>query len=121
MRCHDQQKAVNLSIMLTPDVRLRPLEPLDATVMAAWALDERFCLAANWSFGNPLAAYVTFHEGIIREPPAGLVRLGVAGDGELVGYIDLHGSKPHRRELGSVIGDSRRWGRGLGSAAARRD
>lgn len=37
---------------------------------------------------------------------------------ELVGYVDLHGSDPGEKELGFVIGPSRRWGQGLGRRAA---
>ncbi len=38
--------------------------------------------------------------------------------GELVGYVDLHGSDLGEKELGFVIGPSHRWGQGLGRCAA---
>jgi RimJ/RimL family protein N-acetyltransferase len=48
------------------------------------------------------------------DPPSELLRFGAVVDGELVGYVDLHGTDPDRRELGFLVGPSRRWGRGLG-------
>lgn len=103
----------------TPTVDLRPLELADAETIASWALDPLFCAAAEWTAGLSMAEYVSFHRRIITEPPGDLLRLAAVHQGELVGYVDLHGSEPARRELGYVIGDSRRWGRGLGRQAAR--
>ena len=37
----------------------------------------------------------------------------------MVGYVDIQGEEPDRRELGYLVGPSCRWGRGLGLAAAR--
>ncbi|GAB1641405.1 GNAT family N-acetyltransferase [Krasilnikovia sp. MM14-A1259] len=102
-----------------PAVQLRPLEVSDAGILASWSLDERFCAAAEWSPDLPLAEHQRFQSRLIAEPPNGLVRLGVVHDGELVGYVVLQGPEPQRRELGFVIGDSRRWGHGLGAQAAQ--
>jgi RimJ/RimL family protein N-acetyltransferase len=99
-------------------VNLRPLEGPDADVMARWAEDVEFCRAAGWTAGRSLAEYRRFHQGLIVSPPAQLIRLGVAQEGSLVGYVDLHGDESHRRELGFLIGDRARWGRGLGRSAA---
>ncbi|MEV6268219.1 GNAT family N-acetyltransferase [Kribbella sp. NPDC051936] len=38
---------------------------------------------------------------------------------EIVGYVDLAGAAPDRRELGYAIGPSDSWGRGLGGIAAK--
>ena len=100
-------------------VQLRPLEVSDAGTIASWSLDERFRAAAEWSPGLPLAQHEQFQRRLIANPPDGLIRLGVVHDGVLAGYVDLQGSEPRRRELGFVIGDSRRWGHGLGGQAAR--
>ncbi|MFD7154589.1 GNAT family N-acetyltransferase [Kribbella sp. NPDC059898] len=43
---------------------------------------------------------------------------GILADGQVVGYVDLAGEEPDRRELGYAIGPSARWAR-LGAAAAR--
>lgn len=102
-----------------PALELRFLEPDDAEVVASWAFDPRFCAAAGWTAGLSIAEYVSFQLRLITEPPGDLLRMGAVHRGELVGYVDLHGSEPDRRELGFVIGDSRRWGRGLGRCAAQ--
>ncbi len=45
--------------------------------------------------------------------------MAACAHGEVVGYVDLHGDEPDRRELGFVVGRRERWGRGLGTAVAR--
>ncbi|HHU39577.1 MAG TPA: GNAT family N-acetyltransferase [Propionibacterium sp.] len=105
--------------MVTHGVRLRPLEPGDAEVMAAWGDDLLFCDEAGWSRDlAPAERRVRWAE-LVADLPPGIVRLaGVAGD-EVVGYVDLRGTEPGRRELGYLVGGRERWGRGLGTALAR--
>jgi RimJ/RimL family protein N-acetyltransferase len=103
----------------TASIDLRPLELADAEAIASWALDPLFCAAAEWTVGLGMTEYVSFHRRIVTEPPSDLIRLAAVHQGELVGYVDLHGSQPSRRELGFIIGDSRRWKRGLGRQAAQ--
>lgn len=59
-----------------------------------------------------------FQRRLIEHPPADLLRLAAIQDGHLVGYVDLHGSAPDRRELGFLVGPRELWGQGLGRAAA---
>lgn len=98
-------------------VTLRPLELQDADVIAEWAADPEFCRAADWNADLPFTEHQRFHQTLIESPPPGLIRLGAIRRGILVGYVDLHGDKPHRRELGFVIGERGRWGQGLGRLA----
>jgi RimJ/RimL family protein N-acetyltransferase len=102
-----------------PAIELRSLESRDAEVVASWALDPRFLAAAGWTVGLSIAEHISFQRRLITQPPDDLLRMGAVHEEELVGYVDLHGSEPARRELGFVIGDSRRWGRGLGQCAAQ--
>ena len=50
-----------------------------------------------------------------RSPAARGVR-----DGHLIGYVDLHGAEPDRRELGFLVGERRLWGRGVWNGCGRR-
>lgn len=104
--------------MSAPEVTLRPLEPGDAMMIAAWADDPVFLAGADWGRRRP-AETVEFWRSLILRPPADLVRLGAEETGRLVGYVDLHGTNPTRRELGYAVGPSQCWGRGLGAALAR--
>jgi len=97
-----------------PPVTLRKLTLQDADVFATWAADPTFCHEADWTTGLSFAEYQHFHQTLIQSPPPELIRLGVMHEGILVGYVDLHGDEPHRRELGFVIGERSRWGVGLG-------
>ncbi|MFF5084519.1 GNAT family N-acetyltransferase [Actinoplanes sp. NPDC000266] len=98
---------------------MRPLTPADAATIASWSRDPRFVAAAEWTPGLTLDTHLAFQLHIVTGPPAGLIRLAAVHAGELVGYVDLQGEEPHRRELGYVIGDSSRWGKGYGGQAAR--
>lgn len=102
----------------THGVRLRPLEAADAPIMAAWGDDLLFCDEAGWSRElGPAERRVRWAE-LVRALPGALIRLTAVADGEVVGYVDLHGSEPGRRELGYLVGGRERWGRGLGTALA---
>lgn len=96
---------------------LRPLEVQDADVIAAWAADSEFCREAGWTADLPFPERRRFHRTLIQSPPRALIRLGAIHAGLLVGYVDLHGDEPDRRELGFAIGERGRWGRGLGRLA----
>lgn len=100
-----------------PGVLLRELVPGDADLIAAWSCDDSFCRAAGWTV-RPVEEHRTFQRRMIVAPPADLLRLAATEDGRLVGYVDLHGSDPDRRELGFLVGPREAWGRGLGMAAA---
>lgn len=89
----------------------------DAPTFAGWATDPEFCRQADWTASVSFADNQRFHENLVGSPPRDLIRLGAIQEGMLVGYVDLHGNEPHRRELGFVIGPRGHWGRGLGLLA----
>lgn len=98
---------------------LRPVELADIAEYVSWGLDRRFCEQAGWTVDLPAAAHEAHWRALIEDPkPDPLRRAAVLGE-EVVGYVDLAGAEPERRELGYVIGPSERWGRGLGGIAAR--
>jgi RimJ/RimL family protein N-acetyltransferase len=99
-------------------VELRPLEMDDADAIGAWASDPEFCRAAGWSVTKSPDEHVRFHQQVILQPPDALVRLGAIMGDQLIGYVDLHGDEPMRRELGFVIGVRDNWHRGYGRATA---
>jgi RimJ/RimL family protein N-acetyltransferase len=101
-----------------PIVTLRPLVPADAAVIAGWGADRTFAEVADWSQERTLAERSLFQERLILAPPSDLLRWGVTWDDSLIGYVTLRGDLRGRRELGFLIGESSRWGRGLGRAAA---
>ena len=100
-------------------VQLRPLGLDDADVLTSWAADPDFCREADWSTGLAAEEHRAFWRRTITAPPADLIRLGVTVEDGLVGYVDLYGTDPDRRELGVLIGERSRWGAGLGGRAAR--
>lgn len=109
-----------LGQMSKPDgqVSLRGLVFSDASAIARWAADPEFCRAAGWSTDLAPDEHLKFQRNMVLAPPPELLRLGVEFSGVLVGYLDLYGTEPGRRELGFLIGERRLWGRGLGRRAA---
>ena len=101
------------------NVSLRPLTRDDAVTIASWGADDAFCRAAGWTVGLTREELESFQRRLISQPPHDLLRFGVRHLDDLVGYVDLHGDEPDRRELGFVIGPRSAWGQGLGTHAAR--
>lgn len=102
-----------------PEVTLRALTRADADEIAGWGLDDQFCAAAGWTAGLPYEHHQARHRLQVTDPPPDLLRFAAAQGDRLVGYVDLAGTEPDRRELGYVIGPRALWGQGLGLAAAR--
>jgi RimJ/RimL family protein N-acetyltransferase len=100
-------------------VELRPLELAAVAVYASWGRDRRFCEHAGWTLDRPAAELEAHWLALIEQPKSDLLRLAAVAGDEVVGYVDLAGAEPHRRELGYVVGPSERWGRGLGGILAR--
>lgn len=90
----------------------------DAEVIAGWAADLQFCRAAGWTLDLPPSEHLWFQRDSVLLPRPDLIRMAAMSQGTLVGYVDLAGRDPHRRELGFLIGPLSSWGHGLGSQAA---
>ena len=102
-----------------PAIRLRAVTVDDLATIVRWSRDETFCRANGWDVGRAEDEVGRHWTRLLTSPPPGLTRLGVEADGELVGYVDLADLTEDDAELGFAIGDSTRWGAGLGTAAAR--
>ncbi|HEY3561486.1 MAG TPA: GNAT family protein [Kribbella sp.] len=98
---------------------LRPIERSDLPTYVSWGRDRTFCEHAGWTVDLPEPAHEAHWRALVEQPRQNLVRLAAVVGDEVVGYVDLAGEEPDRRELGYVIGPSERWGHGLGGTAAR--
>ncbi|WP_127012447.1 MULTISPECIES: GNAT family N-acetyltransferase [Microbacterium] len=104
---------------------LRPMIPADAETFASWAEDPVFRAHAGWSQDMTVDRVASWWREIIEHPDPRLVRLAAVDEvGELIGHVDLHDTdglhdaEGGPRELGFLIGPSRRWRHGWGTAAA---
>lgn len=102
-----------------PKVQLRSLAAEDALVFAGWGADRVFCEYAGWSSDTAASDRREWWAAAIAQPPQDLIRFAACVSGEVIGYVDLHGAEPDRRELGYLIGGRERWNRGLGTVVAR--
>lgn len=100
------------------EVRLRRPRAEDAAIFAEWGTDSEFCEQAGWSSETSITDRHDWWSTVIDEPPSELIRLVLCLDDEVVGYVDLHGSDPDRRELGYLVGGRERWHQGIGTLAA---
>lgn len=98
---------------------LRPLVEQDIAVYSQWGQDPVFCEHAGWTVGLPLAEHEAHWQRLVDAPGPDLIRLAAVRGDDVVGYVDLHGDRPHRRELGYVVGPAALWGHGIGTAIAR--
>ena len=108
---------------MNPRVALRPLTLRDAEVAARWGDDDEFSAYAGWTVGRPAREREEFWRELVTRPPDDLLRLAAldrtaGAESDLVGYVDLHGLEPDRRELGYLVGSRDHWGRGWGGAIA---
>ncbi|CAM3804574.1 GNAT family N-acetyltransferase [Deinococcus frigens] len=101
------------------DLRLRPLRPGDEESAVRWGADEEFCLAIDWDVGLPPEQIRRHWQGIITASEPDFLRLGIESGKTLVGYTDLAQITSSDAEFGIAIGETGRWGRGLGQQAGR--
>ena len=99
-------------------VSLRHLELRDIDTLVAWGSDTELCRAAEWSVGVPDDDLRAHWTKLIASPSADLIRCAITIGDRVVGYADLFGADPDRRELGIVIGERSLWGQGLGRLGA---
>ena len=104
--------------MSQPVATLRPLTLDDLDTVVRWSRDQTFCRANGWDVGRPPAEVRRHWAQLIEDPPDHFLRFGAEVDGELVGYADLADIRRDEAELGFAVGDSSRWGTGIGTAAA---
>lgn len=93
-------------------VTLRPLEPTDVPTYTSWGRDRRFCEHAGWTVDLPAADHEDHWRRIIEHPGPDLLRQAAVDGDDVIGYVDLFGTEPDRRELGYVVGPSDQWGHG---------
>ncbi|RZT28194.1 RimJ/RimL family protein N-acetyltransferase [Kribbella sp. VKM Ac-2569] len=98
---------------------LRSLGLADVAAYVSWGRDRRFCEHAGWTVDRSAAELEAHWRVLIEQPKSDHLRLAAVAGDEVVGYVDLAGAEPDRRELGYVVGPSERWGRGLGGMVAR--
>lgn len=97
---------------------LRPMIFSDAKTFSSWAVDSRFCAQAGWRKATDIEDLVPWWQSLIAAPETNLLRMTAVFNKDIVGYVDLYGDSDQRRELGFLIGDSQRWGNGLGMSVA---
>lgn len=77
-----------------------------------------FTAHAGWTRSVSIAEATAWWIAQITRPDPKLLRLAAVLNDDIVGYVDFYDDETMGRELGFLIGPSRRWGHGLGQAAA---
>src|SRR5690625_781204 len=77
-------------------VVLRPMLASDADVFASWAADSRICAHAGWTTRSDIDELVPWWRALIENPDPTLLRMTAVCDGDVVGYVDLHGDSDRK-------------------------
>ncbi|GGE58074.1 GNAT family N-acetyltransferase [Priestia taiwanensis] len=93
---------------------LRPLKLEDYENVLAWSKDDTFCQANGWERNRNEEELHMWWERCVTNNTEDFHRLGIEGDGQLIGYVDLACIRGTEAEIGIAIGESGLWGKGIG-------
>ncbi len=87
--------------------------------MYAWHCDTELEIFSGWGPRRSKTTYEAKFKEFLENPPADLAVFAVERAGELTGRIELSEIDYENRRacMGLFLGDKRRWGAGVGSAA----
>lgn len=95
---------------------LRQWQAGDEEAAVKWSQDRAFCLANEWTLDLPADEVRQWWRKRGQTSP--YLRMVVLDD-EVVGYAEWQNLQGGVAELGIAIGDSGRWGQGLGARAGQ--
>lgn len=98
--------------------KIRPLLITDYESVLNWSKDESFCLANGWEINKSPEELYTWWLQCVNKSAVDFIRMGIAYNEKLIGYVDLSYTKEATAELGIAIGESRLWGKGIGVNSA---
>lgn len=103
--------------MKTMLITLRPLTVDDYNIVLIWSKDDAFCLSNGWEKNRDPDELFRWWNKCINIAMDDFIRMGIEMNKQLVGYADLAFIKDNTAELGIAIGESKLWGKGIGSEA----
>lgn len=91
----------------------------DFPFVVKWSKDNAFCEANGWRKDLDRETLYRWWKHHVTADSEDLIRLGIEKNGLLIGYVDLAKITNHGAELGIAIGESERWGQGIGTHALK--
>lgn len=98
--------------------KIRPLLITDYESVLNWSKDESFCLANGWEINKSPEELYKWWLQCVNNSAVDFIRMGIAYNEKLIGYVDLSYTNEATAELGIAIGESRLWGKGIGVNSA---
>ena len=99
-------------------IQLCPITMDDFITVLAWSKDDSFCLANGWETNRDKQELYKWWVRCVTNTAKDFKRLGIKESNRLIGYVDLACIEGDTAEFGIAIGDSKVWGKGIGSQAA---
>jgi [ribosomal protein S5]-alanine N-acetyltransferase len=97
---------------------IRPISIDDFEEVLHWSRDVNFCLANDWQLNRDPKELYDWWLRCVENQATDFIRLGIEWNNRLIGYADLANMEENTAELGIAIGNSKLWGKGIGSLAA---
>ena len=98
---------------------IRPLRMNDYLQVLGWSKDEAFCIANGWDINRVESELYEWWQGCVNRKSEDFIRLGIEWNDQLIGYGDLASINGNSAEIGIAIGDSSKWGKGIGRQATK--
>jgi len=99
-------------------INIRPITLDDFENVLAWSKDDTFCEANGWEINRSSEELYKWWHNCVNHPAEDFIRMGITLNGKIIGYADMACIKGNTAELGIAIGESRLWGKGIGSTSA---
>lgn len=99
------------------NISIRPIRQSDITYVLNWSEDQKFCSANGWKLNRDEEEIHKWWMLQINNNSAEYIREGIEFEKRLVGYVDITFIEKDTVELGSAIGESELWGKGIGTEA----
>ena len=110
-----RRRRMNTKKNLSHCIKIRPITIEDYETVLKWSKDDAFCTANGWDINrNPKELYRWWLNCVNLESDD-FIRMGIEFKEKLIGYADLACMKDNSTEIGIAIGESKLWGKGIGS------
>lgn len=96
-------------------IKLGKLRLSDYEVVLNWSKDDDFCLANGWEQNRNEAELYKWWLHCVNNESKEFVRRAIFLDDQFIGYADLAAIENTKAELGIAIGESKLWGKGIGT------
>lgn len=101
------------------NIIFRTLKNDDYHFVLHWSKDEKFCEANGWEKNQDEEGLYNWWQHCLNMNRKDFIRVGIEYEDRLIGYADLAEIQNYSAEIGIAIGESRLWGKGIGTTVTQ--